>query len=180
MPKISRQQVNEKLKKELGIKNTLALPRLEKVVINVGLNKSQVTPGFLEQAEKSLAALTGQKPARRRARQAIAGFKIRRGEIVGLQVTLRGRRLEDFVIKLANIVLPRMRDFRGLKLSSFDKDGNYTLGIAEQVVFPEITSEQAENLFGLAVTITTSAKNIQEGKALLEAWGFPFERSDRG
>ncbi len=180
MPKISRREVNEKLKSELGIKNTLALPRLEKMVVNVGVDRNKAKPGYIEQVEKSLATLAGQKPASRRARQAIAGFKIRQGDKVGLQITLRGQRMEDFVIKLANIVLPRMRDFRGLKVSSFDKNGNYTLGIAEHLVFPEISTEQAENLFGLAITMTTTAKNAQEGKALLKAWGLPFERSERG
>lgn len=179
MPKISRQQINEKLKSQLGIKNTLALPRLEKVVVNVGVGKDKAKPGFSEQVEKSLAVLTGQKPASRRARQAIAGFKIRQGDKVGLQVTLRGQRMEDFVIKLANIVLPRMRDFRGLKVTSLDQNGNYTLGITEHIVFPEISTEQAENLFGLAITITTTAKNAQEGKVLLEAWGLPFQKEQK-
>src|SRR3990167_1288559 len=113
MPKITHEQINQKLKDQLGIKNTLALPALTKVVVSVGVGKNKANPGFLEQVEKNLAIITGQKPAPRKARQAIAGFKVREGEKIGLQVTLRGRRMEDFMIKLANIVLPRMRDFRG-------------------------------------------------------------------
>lgn len=176
MPKSDRPTINQKLKDQLGIANSLAVPKIEKVVVNVGIGKNKANAGYSEAVEKSLTTLTGQKPVWRLSRKAIAGFKVRQGEKVGLQVTLRGQRMEDFVVRLANIVLPRMRDFRGLKLSSFDKNGNFTLGIAEHIVFPEISTEQAENLFGLSITMTTTAKNPQEGKALLEAWGLPFEK----
>ncbi len=177
MAKISRNVVNEKLKTQLAIKNNLALPKITKVIINVGTGKNKANQGFVENVEKSLTTLSGQKPVARKARKAIAGFKVREGDKVGLQVTLRHQRMEDFVIKLANIVLPRMRDFRGLKVSGFDRQGNFTLGLAEHIVFPEISTEQAENLFGLSITITTTAKNAQEGQALLEAWGLPFEKT---
>lgn len=180
MPKITQKEINQKLKDQLGIVNSLAVPKISKVVINVGIGKNKANAGYTEAVEKSLTTLTGQKPVGRLSRKAIAGFKVRQGEKIGLQVTLRGKRMADFVIKLANIVLPRMRDFRGLKVSGFDKQGNFTLGMAEHIVFPEISTEQAENLFGLSITFTTTAKNPQEGKALLEAWGLPFQKEQNG
>jgi len=170
-------QVNKKLRTKLGIDQKvshLALPRIIKVVINVGVGKVKDNPAIVEKIEKSLVSITGQKPSPRLARKAISGFKIRQGEKIGLQVTLRGNRMKDFVVKLANIVLPRMRDFRGLKMKGFDQKGNYNLGIAEQLVFPEISHEKTEELFGLSATLVTSAENPQEGRALLKAWGLPF------
>lgn len=173
---IEKKQVIEKLKNDLSLKNTFALPKIVKVVINIGIGAAKTNPKFAEIAEKTLIAITGQKPAWRTARMAIAGFKIREGEKVGLVVTLRGQRMIDFITKLANIVLPRIRDFRGLNPKGFDKKGNFSLGISEQIVFPEISHEKAEILHGMTVTIVTSAKNPEDGKKLLEAWGFPFKK----
>ena len=173
---LKEKEIIEKLKKEQGYQNSLAVPRIIKVVVNVGLGQSKTNPHFGEIVEKSLLAITGQKPAFRPARKAVAGFKIRQGEKVGLVITLRGQRMKDFIIKLANVVLPRMRDFRGLKIKGFDRQGNYTLGIKEQIVFPEISPEKAEVLHGLSIRIQTTAKNPEEGKTMLEAWGLPFEK----
>ena len=169
-------QIVEKLKKDSGFKNTMALPQIVKVVINVGTGKMKINPKFNEVVSLTLMTITGQKPASRIARKAISGFKIREGEKVGMLVTLRGRRMRDFIFKLANIVLPRMRDFRGLKVTGFDRQGNFNLGISEQIVFPEISHEKAEVLHGMSISIKTSARNSEEGRKLLEAWGFPFEK----
>ncbi|MBM2820779.1 MAG: ribosomal protein [Candidatus Berkelbacteria bacterium] len=170
-------KVNEKLVAKLGIKNIHALPKITKVVLNVGLGQSKTNPKFKDIVSESLKSIAGQKPAMRSAKKAIAGFKIRQGDIVGMIVTLRGNKMQDFLIKLANIVLPRMRDFRGLKLSGFDKNGNFSLGIREHIIFPEISHEKSEILHGLSVSINTTADNPQNGKILLESWGFPFEKA---
>jgi len=154
----------------------LGRPQLIKVVINVGTGKMKTDPKFSEAVESSLKSITGQKPAPRLSRKAIAGFKVRQGEKVGLMVTLRGKKMRDFIFKLANIVLPRMRDFHGLKLHGFDKTGNYNLGITEQIVFPEISYEKSEVLHGMSISINTTAQNPQVGQKLLESWGLPFER----
>src|SRR3990167_1516046 len=146
--------------------NPLAAPRLVKVVVNIGIGKMKTNPKFAEMAEKTLLIITGQKPAHRVARKAISGFKVRQGEKVGLVVTLRKKRMNDFITKLAKIVLPRMRDFRGLKMKGFDQQGNYTLALTEQIIFPEISHEQAEILHGMSVSMRTSAKNPEEGRKL--------------
>lgn len=160
------------------IKNPLAVPRIVKVVVSSGIGQIKTNPKFEEIVAEGLALITGQKPAERRARKAISGFKIRQGDKVGMVVTLRGKRMEDFTRKLANIVLPRVRDFRGLNPQGFDKNGNYTIAITEQLFFPEITSEKSEVIFGMAITIVTTAKDNQEGQKLLEAWGFPFKKKE--
>lgn len=170
-------QIYEKLSKELDIKNKMAIPKIVKVVINVGIGQTKTNPKFIEAATNTLLAITGQKPAERKARKAVAGFKIRQGDKVGLMVTLRGKKMKDFIIKLANIVLPRMRDFRGLRLSGFDNKGNYNLGLTEQIIFSEISHEKADILHGLSISIVTNAKTSEKAKLLLEAWGLPFEKS---
>lgn len=170
------QKIYEKLGNDLKIKNKFAVPKIVKVVLNIGTGASKTNSKFIQAATNTLEAITGQKPAERMAKKAIAGFKIREGEKVGLMVTLRGKKMVDFLIKLVNIVLPRTRDFRGLKESGFDNQGNYTLAIPEQIVFSEITHEKAETLHGVAISIVTTAKNPAEGKSLLEAWGFPFKK----
>lgn len=164
------------LKNELGISNIFALPKLSKVVINIGTGQNKTNPKFAEAASQTLLAITGQKPAVRKAKKAISGFKTRQGDQVGLMVTLRGNKMYDFTDKLANIVLPRLRDFRGLDMKGFDKNGNYTLGIAEQIIFPEITHEKAEIIHGLSITFVTTAQDAKAGHALLKAFGFPFKK----
>lgn len=170
------QKIIESLQEKLGLKNKLAVPKLEKIVINVGIGKARENPKFADFVKVSLTAITGQKPKVTTARKAISGFKVRQSEKVGMVVTLRGSRMYDFAHKLANIVLPRMRDFRGLKESGFDKDGNYTLGIAEQIIFPEISHENQEIIHGMSITIVTTAKDTNAGRLLLEALGFPFRK----
>jgi len=170
------QKIIPDLEKNLNLKNKMAVPCLIKVVLNVGIGKNQENPKFKESVSANLAAITGQKPKVTRAKKAISGFKIRQNDEIGMVVTLRGGRMYDFTYKLANIVLPRMRDFRGLKKNGFDKNGNFTLAIREQTIFPEISHEKSEILHGMSITFVSSAKNNNEGKLLLEALGFPFEK----
>jgi large subunit ribosomal protein L5 len=151
---------------------------LEKIVVNMGVGKAADDPKYLEAASNDLAVIAGQKPAVRTAKKAVAGFKLRAGDPVGLMVTLRGRRMRDFFEKLVKIVLPRLRDFRGVSRRAFDGSGNYTLGIEEHIVFPEIDPNKVDKVKGLEVTIVTSAKTDEEGLQLLEELGMPFERTN--
>lgn len=165
------------LKEKMNLKNSLAIPKIIKVTVNVGIGKTKENPKFKEEVIENLKVITSQKPKVTKARKAISGFKIREGDEVGLVVTLRGKRMNDFIYKLAHIVLPRMRDFRGLSPKNFDKNGNFTLGLTEQIVFPEISHEKAENLHGLSITISTTAGNPHDSQLLLEVLGFPFKNS---
>ena len=176
LKEIYNKKIIADLKNELGISNIFALPKLIKVVINIGTGQNKTNPKFAQVASETLTAIAGQKPAVRKAKKAIAGFKTREGDQVGLVVTLRGNKMYDFTDKLANIVLPRLRDFRGLDVKGFDKNGNYTLGIGEQIIFPEITHEKAEIIHGLSITFATTARNAKEGHALVKALGFPFKK----
>ena len=160
----------------MATKNRLALPRLKKIVLNSGTGKARENQKMVDEIRENLALISGQKPKITRAKKAIAGFKVRLNDEVGLVVTLRGSRMDNFAHKLAKIVLPRMRDFRGLSDKGFDYQGNYTLGIPEEIVFPEISNEKSEILHGLSVSIVTTAKNPKEGRMLLEELGFPFKR----
>jgi len=159
--------------------NKMAMPKVEKVVINVGIGKESSNPKFKEEVVENLKKITGQRAAIRKARKAIAGFKVKIGDEVGLIVTLRGKRMTDFLQKLANITLPRVRDFRGIDPKSLDKFGNLNIGIKEQLVFPEISHEVAE-LHGLGITIKTNAKSPSEGQKLFESLGFPFKKEKNG
>lgn len=161
--------------KEFGITNILAAPKIRKVVVNVGTGRIR-DPKQLETIEKSLAAITGQKPIERKAKKAIASFKTRIGMGVGYSVTLRGKRMYDFLDRLVGAALPRTRDFKGIPESSFDKDGNLTIGVKEHIVFPEMIGEDVRFLFGLEVTIVTTAKTKKEGIMLLKHLGFPIQR----
>jgi large subunit ribosomal protein L5 len=172
-----RKQLIPTLQKDLGSENPLAVPKVEKVVVNVGVGKILKDAKMLESIKSDLAALTGQRPRETRARKAIAGFKIRAGQVVGLQVTLRGRRMYEFLDKLVNTAIPRIRDFRGLDPKSFDRNGSYTIGFREHIVFPEIPADAVEHTFGLEVTVVTSAKKPEHAYALLKALGFPFKSS---
>lgn len=165
------------LKKELGYKNDLAVPRMQKVVVNVGLGKAIENKKLLDQAVSDIAAITGQKPVLKSAKKSIAAFKIREGTPVGLMVTLRGERMYEFVDRLVNVAIPRIRDFRGLPETAFDKQGNYSIGIREHIVFPEINTDSVNEIFGLEITIVIKAKNSSEAKRLLILLGFPINPS---
>ena len=175
-------QLKERYKKELipslleryGYKNVMQVPRLDRVVLNIGLGEAIQNAKALEAAERDLEAISGQHPVTTRARKSIASFKLRSGMPIGLKVTLRGERMYYFFDKLVNAVLPRMREFQGVSPSSFDGRGNYTLGLREQIVFPEVDYEKVDKVRGLEVSIITTAKTDDEGKHLLESLGMPF------
>jgi len=164
------------LMSKFGYKNVMQVPRLTKIVVNIGLGEAIQNPKALEAAEGDLAAVSGQHPVITRAKKSIASFKLRAGMPVGMMVTLRGRRMYEFYDKLVNVVLARIRDFQGVSRDSFDGEGNYTLGIKEQIVFPEIDYDKVDRLRGLEVTVVTSAANDEEGRSLLESLGMPFSR----
>ncbi|MCJ7829710.1 50S ribosomal protein L5 [Patescibacteria group bacterium] len=172
-----RQEIRPKLAKEFGLKNVLAAPLVEKVVVSMGLGEGAQDKGLVEKAAEDLKVITGQKPKVTKARMAIAGFKIRKGDSIGLMVTLRGKRMYDFLEKLVKIVLPRMRDFHGVSSSSFDGQGNYNLGISEQIVFPEIDYAKIDKVKGLQITIVTDTNNEAQAKRLLEEIGMPFAKA---
>jgi large subunit ribosomal protein L5 len=164
------------LTKQFGYKNHMQVPRLEKVVVNMGLGEVTANAKAIDAGVKDLVTVTGQKPIVNRARKSIATFKIRKGMPVGASVTLRGRRMYDFLAKLIHIALPRIRDFRGLSNKSFDGRGNYSLGVKEQLIFPEINYESVDAIRGMDIAIVTTARTDQEAQALLQALGMPFKK----
>ncbi|MDX9893138.1 MAG: 50S ribosomal protein L5 [Patescibacteria group bacterium] len=164
------------LKKEFGYVNNLAVPKIEKVIVNIGAGQGLKDPKFNEVAEDTLRRITGQKPVKTVAKKSISNFKIREGLVVGMMVTLRGERMWDFIDKLINVTLPRIRDFRGLDPKSIDPQGNLSLGFKEHISFPEIKSDEVEKIHGLQVTVVTTAKDQTSGLALLSALGFPFRK----
>lgn len=169
-----QQEIVPTLKKEWNLSSHLAVPRLLKVVVNVGLKEAAHDEGVLAKVAEELSKITGQKPAVRRAKKAIAGFKLTEGNPIGLVVTLRGKMMYSFLEKLFQIVLPRVRDFRGTPMSSFDGHGNYSLGIEEQIVFPEVEFVKVDKIRGLEITIVTNTRDDQKAKRLLELLGMPF------
>ncbi|MBI5733846.1 MAG: 50S ribosomal protein L5 [Candidatus Kerfeldbacteria bacterium] len=167
-------EVVPQLKKDLAIHNNLAVPRLVKAVVNVGLGRAWREPKLQEVALKTLERITGQKPVLNKARKSISNFKIRQGMVIGASVTLRGGRMYDFLQKLVQVALPRVRDFRGLSLKALDKQGNLSIGFKEHIVFPEIKSDEIEMLHGLEVAIVTTAVSREQGQRLFELLGFPL------
>ncbi len=165
-----------KLKNELSIKNSMAVPQLKKITINMGVRDALSDKKNIEWAQEVLTQIAGQKPKVSKAKKSIAAFKLREGDPIAVMATLRGNRMYDFFEKLVGIVLPRIRDFRGVSKRSFDGAGNYTLGLSEYIVFPEIDPGKVEKVQGIEVCITTTAKNNQEGLVLLTAMGMPFEK----
>jgi len=169
-----KQEIVPALQRDLGRDNALAVPRLEKIVLNMGLGEATQNPKILDSAVEELAAITGQKPVVTKAKKAIANFKLRAGLPIGAMVTLRGDRMYEFFDRLVNVALPRVRDFKGVTDRSFDGRGNYSLGLREQVIFPEINLEKVDKVKGLTVVICTTARTDADGKALLRALGMPF------
>ncbi len=167
-------EIIPKLMDEFGYKNVMQVPKLTKVVLNIGIGEAIKNIKVLDSATPELALIAGQKPVVTRARKSIAAFKLRAGMPIGCRVTLRGVRMYDFFAKLVNIALPRVRDFRGIPLKSFDGRGSYSLGIKEHIIFPEIDYDKIDKIKGLNVTIVTSARTDEEGKALLQLMGMPF------
>jgi large subunit ribosomal protein L5 len=162
------------LQQELGMSNRMAVPRLEKIVVNMGIGDAIRDAKLLEAAASDLAIITGQKPAVTRARKSIAQFKLRTGMAIGAKVTLRGARMWEFLDRLLSTALPRIRDFRGLDPEAFDGSGNYTIGVTEQLIFPEIDYDKVAKVRGMDITIVTTGQDDEEGRALLRALGFPF------
>ncbi|MEJ2638694.1 MAG: 50S ribosomal protein L5 [Desulfosarcinaceae bacterium] len=168
-------EVAPKLQEQFGFKNPYQIPRLEKIVLNMGLGEAIQNMKILDTAVDELKAIAGQKPIVTRAKKSIAAFKLREGMPIGCMVTLRRQRMWDFLNKLVNIALPRVRDFRGISGKAFDGNGNYSLGIKEHIIFPEIDYDKIDKIKGLNVSIVTSAKTDEEGKALLKLMGMPFK-----
>lgn len=169
-----KKEILPKLAKDLSIANVSAVPKITSVVVNARIKNSQRDDAFTDSLKKVLERITGQKPVVTKAKKSIASFKIREGMSVGMRVTLRGKRMYDFIERLIHTALPRVRDFQGIPTKSFDPQGNYTIGFKEHNVFPEIRSDEVERLHGLQVTIVTTARNPREGEALLRAIGFPL------
>ncbi|OQW65046.1 MAG: 50S ribosomal protein L5 [Nitrospira sp. ST-bin4] len=169
-----QQKVVPALMKEFGYKNVMQVPRLERVVLNVGMGEALQNVKLLESAVTELGTITGQKPVVTRAKKAIAGFKLRQGLPIGAKVTLRSRRMYEFFDRLVSLALPRIRDFRGVSPKAFDGRGNYTFGLKEQLIFPEIKYDEVASIHGMDITIVTTAKTNDEGKALLKHLGMPF------
>jgi large subunit ribosomal protein L5 len=171
-----RKEIAPKLSDELGLKNVHQVPNLKKIVVNIGLGEAAANPKLLDKAAEELAAITGQKPSIRRARKSVANFKLRQGQAIGCMVTLRGDRMWEFLDRLVSVSLPRVRDFKGLSPKAFDGRGNYSLGVREQIIFPEVDYDSVEHISGLNVTVCTTARNDAEGKALLGHLGVPFRQ----
>jgi large subunit ribosomal protein L5 len=160
----------------LGLDNIMEVPRLEKIVVNMGVGGATQQGNLLDHAVRDLGQITGQKPVITRAKKSIAGFKLREGNAIGCKVTLRGARMYEFLDRLISLAIPRIRDFRGLPPKAFDGRGNYTFGVTEQLIFPEIDYDKIDTTRGMDITIVTTARTDAEGKALLDAFGFPFRR----
>jgi large subunit ribosomal protein L5 len=171
-----RQEVVPALMKDFGYDSPMEVPRVTKVVVNVGVGEALNDAKALDNATRDISVITGQKPIITRARKSIASFKLREGRAIGVKVTLRGQRMYDFLDRLVNVALPRQRDFRGISPDSFDGRGNYTLGLPEQLIWPEIDYDSIDKLRGMEVSIVTSAETDEEGRRLLELMGMPFRR----
>ena len=169
-------ELKAKLKEELGIKNVMEIPRITKITLNMGVGAAATDKKLLDGAVADMQLIAGQKPVVTLARKSIAGFKIRDGWPIGCKVTLRGERMYEFLDRLISIAIPRIRDFRGFSAKSFDGRGNYSMGVREQIIFPEIDYDKVDRVRGLDITITTTAKNDEEGQALLAAFNFPFRK----
>jgi large subunit ribosomal protein L5 len=164
------------LVKELGLTNPMQAPRIEKIVVNMGLGEATQNGKILDASLEQLTAITGQKPVVTKARKSIANFKLRQGQSIGAMVTLRGDRAYEFLDRLVSVALPRVRDFKGVSPKAFDGKGNYTLGVKEQIIFPEINYDKVEKIKGLNITVVTTARNDEEGRALLRHLGMPFRQ----
>jgi len=177
MPRLKRRYLDEvapALQTSLELPNPMQVPRFAKIVVNMGVGDATTDAKAMDAALRDLTIITGQKPRVNRARKSVAGFKLREGQAIGAKVTLRGDRMWDFLDRLLSVALPRIRDFRGLPAASFDGRGNYTFGVTEQLIFPEIDYDTVDRVRGMDVTIVTTAETDEQGRALLSAYGFPF------
>jgi large subunit ribosomal protein L5 len=174
-----RTELRDQLQAELGLANVMDVPRLTKIVLNMGVGRATQQQSLIEGAQRDLTVIAGQKPVVTRAKRSIAGFKLREGQAIGVKVTLRGDRAWEFFDRLLSLAIPRIRDFRGLSPRSFDGRGNYTFGVTEQLIFPEVDYDRIDTVRGMDITIVTTARNDDEGRALLRAFGFPFRQETR-
>ncbi|MEO0616502.1 MAG: 50S ribosomal protein L5 [Pseudomonadota bacterium] len=164
------------LKDKLGLDNVMQVPRITKITLNMGVGEAIADKKIMDNAVSDMTAIAGQKPVVTKARKSVAGFKVREGFPIGCKVTLRRERMYEFLDRLISIAIPRIRDFRGMSPKGFDRQGNYSMGVQEQIIFPEIDYDKVDAVRGMDITITTSARNPEEGRALLEAFNFPFKR----
>ncbi|GIU20430.1 MULTISPECIES: 50S ribosomal protein L5 [unclassified Shewanella] len=171
-----KETVSPELAKKFGFTSVMQVPRIEKITLNMGVGEAVADKKVMEHALRDMTAIAGQKPVVTVARKSVAGFKIREGYPIGCKVTLRGERMWEFLERLVDIAIPRIRDFRGLSVKSFDGRGNYAMGVREQIIFPEIQYDKIDKIRGMDIVITTSAKNDEEGRALLEGFNFPFKK----
>ena len=176
LQKIYREKIVPELKQSLGLKNTMQVPRILKITVNMGVGEAVADKKVMDAATADMAKITGQKPAVTKAKKSVATFKVRDGQAIGCKVTLRGARMYEFLDRLVNIAIPRIRDFRGISGRSFDGRGNYSLGVKEQIIFPEIQYDQIDQIRGMDITISTSARDDKHGRALLEAFNFPLRK----
>jgi large subunit ribosomal protein L5 len=176
LQKIYREKIVPELKQSLGLKNTMQVPRIMKITVNMGVGEAVADKKVMDAATADMAKITGQKAAVTKAKKSVATFKVRDGQAIGCKVTLRGARMYEFLDRLVNIAIPRIRDFRGISSRSFDGRGNYSLGVKEQIIFPEIQYDQIDQIRGMDITISTSARDDKHGRALLEAFNFPFRK----
>ncbi len=170
-------EIQAQLKEQLELDNIMQVPRLEKISVNMGVGEAALNKKAIEGALEDMAIITGQKPAITRAKKSLASFKLREGQVVGCRVTLRGDRMYEFLDRVISLATPRIRDFRGLPEKSFDGRGNYTFGVTEQLIFPEINYDKVDTVRGMDITIVTTATNNEHGKALLDAYSFPFRKA---
>jgi large subunit ribosomal protein L5 len=176
LKQIFNQQIVPELKKKLELKNTMEVPRILKITVNMGVGEAVADKKVMDAATADMAKITGQKAAVTKAKKSVATFKVRDGQAIGCKVTLRGDRMYEFLDRLVSIAIPRIRDFRGISTRSFDGRGNYSLGVKEQIIFPEIQYDQIDQIRGMDITISTSARDDKHGRALLEAFNFPFRK----
>jgi large subunit ribosomal protein L5 len=176
LKQIFNEQIVPELKKKLELKNTMEVPRILKITVNMGVGEAVADKKVMDAATADMAKITGQKPAVTKAKKSVATFKVRDGQAIGCKVTLRGDRMYEFLDRLVSIAIPRIRDFRGISTRSFDGRGNYSLGVKEQIIFPEIQYDQIDQIRGMDITISTSARDDKHGRALLEAFNFPFRK----
>ena len=176
LQKLYKDEIVSSLMKELNLSNIMQVPKLDKIVVNIGIGEAASNPKLIDAAIVELAQITGQQPVARAARKSEAGFKLREGQKIGAKVTLRKEKMYEFLDRLISITLPRVRDFEGVSPKGFDGRGNYTLGLREQIVFPEIEIDKVDKIFGLGITIVSTAENDEQGRALLKAFGMPFAK----
>jgi large subunit ribosomal protein L5 len=176
LQQVYREKIVPELKQSLGLKNTMQVPRILKITVNMGVGEAVADKKVMDAATADMAKITGQKPAITKAKKSVATSKVRDGQAIGCKVTLRGARMYEFLDRLVNIAIPRIRDFRGISTRSFDGRGNYSLGVKEQIIFPEIQYDQIDQIRGMDITISTSAVDDKHGRALLEAFNFPFRK----